>query len=59
MYTFSLAETTDIEMVLRRILVDFENGSTTPEDIVVFSDSKSALQAIDRGLSTDSSTYSN
>jgi hypothetical protein len=34
------------------MLVDFENGSITPED-VVFLDSKSALQAIDRGISTD------
>jgi hypothetical protein len=33
--------------------VNFENSSITPEDIVVFSDSKSALQVIDRGLSTD------
>jgi ribonuclease HI len=47
------AEITSIEMVLRRILVYFEHGSTSPKDIVVLSDSKSALRAIDRGLSTE------
>jgi ribonuclease HI len=50
------AEITGIKMVLCKILVDFENGSITSEDIVVFSDSKSAHtptpHAIDKGLST-------
>jgi ribonuclease HI len=47
------AEIIAIEIVIRRILVDFEISSATPEDIVLISDSKSAVQAIDRGLLTD------
>jgi hypothetical protein len=46
------AEITAIKMIFCRILVDFEKGSTTLGDIAVFSDSKSALQVKDRGLST-------
>jgi ribonuclease HI len=42
-----------IEMALHTFLADFENSSFTPENIVVFSDTKSALQSLDRGLSID------
>jgi hypothetical protein len=40
-------------MAILKILVDFENGTITPEDIIVFSDSKSALQDIDISMSSD------
>ena len=41
------AEIIAIKKALNRIIEDFGNETTPPEDIVIFSDSKSALQALE------------
>ena len=46
------AEITAIERTLEKILLDFEDGRVTPDN-VVFSDARSALQALERGVCKD------
>lgn len=47
------AEITAIEKALQHIIKDFDSGTTPPEDIIIFSDSKSTLQAIEGGVLAD------
>jgi ribonuclease HI len=50
------AEIIAVEKALRKVLVDFEDGIIPPDDIIVFSDSKSTLQSLENTSSLDVST---
>jgi ribonuclease HI len=45
------AEIIALERALRKVIFDFDTNTIPPEDIVIFSDSKSALQALENGVS--------